>query len=82
MPRYGVPSRVAPIAGRPEDTDRKAGMLRSGMSWSAIRAAMGCSRAAIAKSTPGPAYQAPPVTALGSPFSFVDLCHSHLNWAI
>jgi hypothetical protein len=49
-------------------------MPRSGMFWSAIRAAMGCSRAAIAESAPGPAYQAPPVTALGSPFSFVDLC--------
>ena len=43
-------------------------MPRSGMSWSAIRAAMGCSRAAIAKSAPGPAYQAPPLTALGRPF--------------
>ena len=38
--------------GRPEDTDRNAGiagMLRSGMSWSAIQAAAGCSRATIAK---------------------------------
>ena len=38
--------------GRPEDTDRNAGiagMLRSGMSWSAIQAATGCSRATIAK---------------------------------
>jgi DNA invertase Pin-like site-specific DNA recombinase len=38
--------------GRPEDTDRNAGiagMLRSGMSWTAIQAAAGCSRATIAK---------------------------------
>src|ERR1700723_2406690 len=38
--------------GRPEDTARNAGiagMLRSGMSWSAIQAATGCSRATIAK---------------------------------
>ena len=38
--------------GRPEDTERNAGiagMLRSGMSWSAIQAASGCSRATIAK---------------------------------
>ena len=38
--------------GRPEDTDRNAGiagMLRSGMSWFAIQAATGCSRATIAK---------------------------------
>jgi uncharacterized protein YerC len=36
----------------PEDTDRNAGiagMLRSGMSWSAIQAAAGCSRATVAK---------------------------------
>jgi DNA invertase Pin-like site-specific DNA recombinase len=38
--------------GRPEDTNRNAGiagMLRSGMSWSAIQAAAGCSRATVAK---------------------------------
>jgi DNA invertase Pin-like site-specific DNA recombinase len=38
--------------GRPENTDRNAGiagMLRSGMSWTAIQAATGCSRATIAK---------------------------------
>jgi DNA invertase Pin-like site-specific DNA recombinase len=38
--------------GRPEDTARIAGiagMLRSGMSWTAIQAATGCSRATIAK---------------------------------
>jgi DNA invertase Pin-like site-specific DNA recombinase len=38
--------------GRPEDTDRNAGiagMLRSGMSWTAIQAATSCSRATIAK---------------------------------
>lgn len=38
--------------GRPEDTARNAGiagMLKSGMSWSAIQAATGCSRATIAK---------------------------------
>jgi DNA invertase Pin-like site-specific DNA recombinase len=38
--------------GRPEDTDRNAGiagMLRSGMSWTAIQAAASCSRATIAK---------------------------------
>jgi DNA invertase Pin-like site-specific DNA recombinase len=38
--------------GRPEDIDRNAGiagMLRSGMSWKAIQAATGCSRATIAK---------------------------------
>ena len=38
--------------GRREDVDRNAGiagMLRSGMSWSAIQAATGCSRATIAK---------------------------------
>jgi DNA invertase Pin-like site-specific DNA recombinase len=38
--------------GRSEDTDRNAGiagMLRSGMSWTAIQAATGCSRATIAK---------------------------------
>jgi DNA invertase Pin-like site-specific DNA recombinase len=38
--------------GRPEDKDRNAGiagMLRSGMSWTAIQAATGCSRATIAK---------------------------------
>jgi DNA invertase Pin-like site-specific DNA recombinase len=38
--------------GRPEDTARNAGiagMLRSGMSWSAIQEATGCSRATIAK---------------------------------
>jgi DNA invertase Pin-like site-specific DNA recombinase len=38
--------------GRPEDTGRNegiAGMLRSGMSWAAIQAAAGCSRATIAK---------------------------------
>jgi len=38
--------------GRPEDKDRNAGiagMLRSGMSWSSIQAATGCSRATIAK---------------------------------
>jgi DNA invertase Pin-like site-specific DNA recombinase len=38
--------------GRPEDTARNAGiagMLRSGMSWTAIQAAAGCSRATIAK---------------------------------
>jgi DNA invertase Pin-like site-specific DNA recombinase len=38
--------------GRPEDTSRNegiAGMLKAGMSWSAIQAAAGCSRATIAK---------------------------------
>jgi DNA invertase Pin-like site-specific DNA recombinase len=38
--------------GRPEDTDRNAGiaaMLRCGLSWTAIQAATGCSRATIAK---------------------------------
>ena len=38
--------------GRPEDTDRNAGiaaMLRSGLSWTAIQAATGCSRATIAR---------------------------------
>jgi DNA invertase Pin-like site-specific DNA recombinase len=38
--------------GRPEDVDRNegiAGMLRSGMSWTAIQGATGCSRATIAK---------------------------------
>ncbi|MBR0760711.1 recombinase family protein [Bradyrhizobium japonicum] len=38
--------------GRPEDTDRNAGisrMLASGVSWSAIQDATGCSRATIAK---------------------------------
>jgi DNA invertase Pin-like site-specific DNA recombinase len=38
--------------GRPEDTDRNAGiagMLRSGMSWTAIQGAFGCSRTTIAK---------------------------------
>jgi DNA invertase Pin-like site-specific DNA recombinase len=38
--------------GGPEDTDRNAGiagMLRYGMSWAAIQAATGCSRATIAK---------------------------------
>jgi DNA invertase Pin-like site-specific DNA recombinase len=38
--------------GRPEDVDRNegiAGMLRSGMSWTAIQAATGCSRTTIAK---------------------------------
>src|SRR5271170_4647197 len=38
--------------GRPEDTDRNAGiasMLRAGSSWTAIQAAFGCSRATIAK---------------------------------
>ena len=33
--------------GRPEDTDRNAGiagMLRSGMSWTAIQGATGCNR--------------------------------------
>lgn len=38
--------------GRPEDTGRNegiAGMLRSGMSWTAIQGATGCSRATIAK---------------------------------
>jgi DNA invertase Pin-like site-specific DNA recombinase len=38
--------------GRPEDTARNAGiagMLRSGMSWTAIQGATGCSRATIAK---------------------------------
>lgn len=38
--------------GRPEDTARNAGisgMLKSGMSWSAIQGATGCSRATIAK---------------------------------
>ena len=38
--------------GRPENIDRNegiAGMLRSGMSWTAIQAATGCSRATIAK---------------------------------
>ncbi|UPT97267.1 recombinase family protein [Bradyrhizobium barranii subsp. apii] len=38
--------------GRPEDTDRNAGisrMLASGVAWSAIQDATGCSRATIAK---------------------------------
>jgi DNA invertase Pin-like site-specific DNA recombinase len=38
--------------GRPEDTDRNAGiaaMLRSGLSWTTIQTATGCSRATIAK---------------------------------
>jgi DNA invertase Pin-like site-specific DNA recombinase len=38
--------------GRPEETARNEGtpgMLRAGMSWSAIQAAAGCSRATIAK---------------------------------
>lgn len=38
--------------GRPEDTARNdgiAGMLKAGMSWSAIQAAAGCSRATVAK---------------------------------
>jgi DNA invertase Pin-like site-specific DNA recombinase len=38
--------------GRPEDTDRNegiAGMLKAGMSWSAIETAVGCSRSTIAK---------------------------------
>ena len=44
--------------GRPEDIDRNngiSGMLRSGMSWSAIQAAVGCSRATIAKIAKRPA---------------------------
>jgi DNA invertase Pin-like site-specific DNA recombinase len=54
--------------GRPEDTDRNAGiagMLRSGMSWTAIQAATGCSRATIARFALGPrsGYTAPPYTA-------------------
>ena len=43
--------------GRPEDTARNAGiasMLRSGLSWTAIQAATGCSRATIAKMASGP----------------------------
>jgi DNA invertase Pin-like site-specific DNA recombinase len=43
---------VGAYRGRPEDTSRNAGiagMLRSGMSWSAIQAAAGCSRATVAK---------------------------------
>jgi DNA invertase Pin-like site-specific DNA recombinase len=38
--------------GRPEDTARNegiAGMLKAGMSWSSIQAAVGCSRATVAK---------------------------------
>ena len=38
--------------GRPEDTARNdgiAGMLKSGMSWTAIQLATGCSRATIAR---------------------------------
>lgn len=38
--------------GRPEDAKRNAGimqMLTSGMTWSAIQAATGCSRATVAK---------------------------------
>ena len=38
--------------GRPEDVKRNASimeMLRSGMSWSTIQAATGCSRATLAK---------------------------------
>jgi DNA invertase Pin-like site-specific DNA recombinase len=38
--------------GRPEDVDRNAGiagMIKSGMSWSSIQDAAGCSRATIAK---------------------------------
>jgi len=38
--------------GRPEDTARNEGiarMLKAGMSWSAVQAAAGCSRATIAK---------------------------------
>jgi DNA invertase Pin-like site-specific DNA recombinase len=38
--------------GRPEDVGRNAGiasMLRDGMSWSKIQAAIGCSRATVAK---------------------------------
>jgi DNA invertase Pin-like site-specific DNA recombinase len=38
--------------GRPEDVERNEGiaaMLRDGMSWSAIQAAAGCSRATVAK---------------------------------
>jgi hypothetical protein len=41
-----------PDRGRPEDTARNAGvagMLRSGMSWTAIQEATGCSRATIAE---------------------------------
>jgi DNA invertase Pin-like site-specific DNA recombinase len=48
-----VKARVAgAYRGRPEDTARNAGiagMLRSGMSWTAIQGATGCSRATIAK---------------------------------
>jgi DNA invertase Pin-like site-specific DNA recombinase len=43
---------VGAYRGRPEDVDRNAGIagiLRSGMSWTAIQAATGCSRATIAK---------------------------------
>jgi DNA invertase Pin-like site-specific DNA recombinase len=43
---------VGAYRGRPEDVDRNAGiagMLRSGMSWTAIQGATGCSRATIAK---------------------------------
>jgi DNA invertase Pin-like site-specific DNA recombinase len=51
---HGVAKAKAANAyrGRPEDTDRNAGiarMLRSGMSWTSIQAATGCSRATIAK---------------------------------
>jgi DNA invertase Pin-like site-specific DNA recombinase len=38
--------------GRPEDTARNegiAGMLKAGMSWSSIQAAVGCSRATVAR---------------------------------
>jgi DNA invertase Pin-like site-specific DNA recombinase len=43
---------AGPYLCRPEDTDRNAGivgMLRSGMSWTAIQEATGCSRATITK---------------------------------
>ena len=45
------PKAAGAYRGRPEDTDRNAsiaGMLRSGMSWTAIQGATGCSRATIA----------------------------------
>jgi DNA invertase Pin-like site-specific DNA recombinase len=48
----GTPFEAGPVQGRPEDTERNAGiasMLKAGQSWSTIQAATGCSRATIAK---------------------------------
>jgi DNA invertase Pin-like site-specific DNA recombinase len=66
--------------GRPEDTARNegiAGMLKAGMSWSAIQATAGCSRATVAKVAQRALSTGQPIDGLNRPIHLRIECGSH-----